>query len=241
MRPRSALVLLLLLAACGGGSSGVTPDADPNAPDADPNAPDADPNAPDARPGGQPDAATPSFPACVYRCTTAADCNFGSEVNDGDNYDCTGGACVYHGCNSTQECVDTYMTNAYACGNVGDLPFDTCLHTCTAASDCAIASPAYDADNYRCTGGLCDYTGCNSDQECVTAFGSAYGCHAVAGLSYPTCQTRCTTASDCAIANGGSLYDVNNYSCDAGYCRWTGCNTTGECIDSLMNSGYECR
>jgi len=228
------LALLVFVVACGsGGSGGPTADADPNAPD-------ADPTAADARPGGQPDAA-PAIPACVFRCNTAADCNFGSAVNDADNYACTDGACVYHGCNNTQECVDTYQSTNYACGNVGGLPFDTCLQKCGAPADCATASAAYDADNYRCTGGLCEYIGCNSDQECTTSFGSGYGCHAIAGLAYPVCQARCTTAGDCAIANGGTLYDADNYACDGGYCRWTGCNSTSECTDSLMNSGYECR
>jgi hypothetical protein len=235
---RWLVLLLVALVACGSGRA--APDADPNAPDADPNAPDADPNAPDARPGGQPDAA-PAIPACVFRCTTAADCDFGNPVNDSDNYACTDGACVYHGCNDTQECVDTYMSTAYACGNVGSLPFDTCLQKCTAPADCATTSAAYDADNYRCTGGLCEYTGCNSDPECATSFGSSYGCHAVAGLAYPVCQLRCSTAGDCVVASGGTLYDGDNYACDAGYCRWTGCNATSECTDSLMNSGYECR
>ncbi|HUH03090.1 MAG TPA: hypothetical protein VML75_13935 [Kofleriaceae bacterium] len=233
------LLIFVMVAACG-GSGAATPDADPFAPDADPFAPDADPLAPDAGPGS-PDAAVPAISSCVFTCGSVNDCDFGNPVNDPDNYACTGGACVYQGCNSTQECIDTFMSTAYACGTVSGISLPSCLQTCGGSADCATANVAYDADNYRCTSGLCEYTGCNSEQECATGIGANYGCHQFAGWSYPTCVPRCGTAADCAIANGGTLYDADNYVCDGGYCRWDGCNSTSECTSSLMNTAYECR
>jgi hypothetical protein len=233
-------------AACDSGSSG-TPDADPNVPDADPNAPDADPNAPDADPsapdgGTAPDAPPPPppTPACYATCATVADCDFGNPINDADNYECDEGVCRYTGCNSTQECVDTFMSTAYACGTVPGIVLPSCLKTCSGAADCATVSPAYDADNYQCTGGLCEYIGCHGDQECTDSFGGGYGCHEPGGFPFAVCVPQCGTPADCVFAPG-SLYDVDNYACESGYCQWIGCNATSECVDAFMDPGYLCR
>jgi hypothetical protein len=188
---------------------------------------------------GGADAAIPAFPSCYGGCVTAADCGYGLAVNDADNYECRGGACVYTGCNSTAECVATYMSDDYGCGTVPGYPAPMCLHTCVTPGDCATASAAYDADNYRCTGGLCEYIGCRSDPECATL--GNYGCHAFAGWIYPFCTQRCATAADCAVPTGGTLYDVDNYACEGGYCRWIGCHDAGECRDSLMDPDAVCR
>ncbi len=230
-----AAVAIAVAAACGGSSSG-------GAPDADPNAPDADPNAPDARPPGTPDAAVlPAFPACYRSCTSPAQCDFGSPVNDPDNYACDDGVCRYTGCNSTQECEDTFQSNDYACGTVPGIGTPSCVKTCTSPAQCAIASAAFDADNYACTGGLCEYTGCNSTAECAEAFGAGYGCHQADGFAYASCLAQCGAPADCALATGGALYDADNYDCVDGYCQFTGCNATSECTDSLMDSSYVCR
>jgi hypothetical protein len=44
--------------------------------------------------------------ACVYACQAAADCAMPSAgaAFDADNYACIDGACVWTGCNSTEEC-----------------------------------------------------------------------------------------------------------------------------------------
>lgn len=45
---------------------------------------------------------------CTPGCTSPADCDLGAGAAfDADNYDCTGGVCVYTGCNSTTECQAT--------------------------------------------------------------------------------------------------------------------------------------
>lgn len=33
--------------------------------------------------------------------------------------------------------------------------------------------PAFDADNYECSGGVCRYLGCNADGECAATFSDA--------------------------------------------------------------------
>lgn len=54
----------------------------------------------------------------------------------------------------------------------------------------------------------------------------------------PTCLLGCSSPADCTIA-GSALYDADNYSCDGGRCRWTGCRTTAEC-QGAFGVAYEC-
>jgi hypothetical protein len=119
-------------------------------------------------------------------------------------------------------------------------PLPTCWPTCSTAADCAVGtSTLFDADNYDCDGGKCRWTGCNSTAECQNAFMNPdYACGAVTGVPFPNCWPTCATAADCAIT--GPLYDADNYDCDAGKCRWTGCNSTSECTTGLMNPDYTC-
>ncbi len=113
-----------------------------------------------------------------------------------------------------------------------------CQMTCSSASDCAQTGAAFDADNYACEGGLCRYQGCNSDAECVSTFSSdKYACRDIAGTK--TCQTKCTTVSDCAIP-GSAAYSEDNWACDAGTCKYVGCKSDSECSSSI-GAGYVCR
>jgi hypothetical protein len=193
----------------------------------------------DAAPGGGDPGA--SIPACWRSCDTVADCDLGTAVTDADNFTCDDGLCVYQGCNSTAECVAAFGTTDYACGTVPGIGVATCLKSCGQVSDCALASAAFDEDNYRCTGGLCEYTGCNGDSECISSFGAAYGCR-TDDLLVPSCSARCAGPADCALAGGGALHDEDNYECGAdGFCRWTGCRSTAECTSTFMNDAYVCR
>lgn len=113
-----------------------------------------------------------------------------------------------------------------------------CQQTCSTAADCATASAAYDADNYACEGGICRWKGCNSDEECKSSFASsAYACRTVSGVKQ--CVKACASASDCSM--GSAAYDADNYACEAGSCRWIGCNTDAECASSFASSDYVCR
>ena len=93
------------------------------------------------------------------------------------------------------------------------------LTDCATAADCNLGTTLYDTDNYRCTGNLCEWTGCNSTSECVDAMmDSSYVCGTLAGLSFSTCVKDCNTAADCYM--GSSLYDADNYQCVSGLCHW---------------------
>ena len=116
------------------------------------------------------------------------------------------------------------------------VPF--CRQTCSTASDCVVASAgaAFDADNYACESGTCAYKGCNDDAECESTFKSTnYVCRAQDGLK--SCVKRCAAAADCATPS--AAYDADNYACEAGGCRYKGCNTDAECASTT--AGTVCR
>jgi hypothetical protein len=48
---------------------------------------------------------TSPVPNCWDPCSTASDCASANPAFDADNYVCDDGACVYQGCNSTEECM----------------------------------------------------------------------------------------------------------------------------------------
>lgn len=51
---------------------------------------------------------------CVPGCRVAADCALDSGTYSEDNYTCEEGACVWHGCNGTAECLASGLTG-YSC------------------------------------------------------------------------------------------------------------------------------
>lgn len=118
---------------------------------------------------GVSDGGTGYTTTCVKTCRKAADCSLGVPAYDSDNYSCDNGLCQYVGCTSDRECSTGYVC---AKGAGFDVPY--CLPGCKKASDCASTLPAYDADNYACTDGLCSYTGCNSNQECSSSSSPGY-------------------------------------------------------------------
>ena len=52
----------------------------------------------------------------------------------------------------------------------------------------------------------------------------------VGSMSY--CAQSCDTVANCLTANPTPLTDENNYACDDGYCSYTGCNSSDECVAS---------
>ncbi|MCA9677748.1 MAG: hypothetical protein H6709_13535 [Kofleriaceae bacterium] len=122
------------------------------------------------------------------------------------------------------------------------VPLPTCQLTCATAADCA-SGPAggiIDADNYACDGGRCVWRGCLSTQECVTTYGSsAYTCAAAFGQTLATCWPTCSTADDCANPQV-PIFGADNYACDGGKCRWTGCTSTDECVATYQSNAWSC-
>ena len=118
-----------------------------------------------------------------------------------------------------------------------------CVPTCVTAADCATGpvGSIVDANNYACDGGQCRWLGCLSTAECVATYGTqAWTCEAAFGTTVPTCWPTCSTVSQCANPNSPIL-GADNYACDGGKCRWTGCNDTAECTAANMSSAWTCR
>ena len=112
-----------------------------------------------------------------------------------------------------------------------------CVLGCAVGSDCTTASPAFDADNYRCEGGQCRYTGCVDDAECQATFGATRWICRDPGTGVRSCVEGCASGADCG--SGTSAFDVDNYACEGGICRYRGCNTDGEC-ESTFGAAYGC-
>jgi len=158
---------------------------------------------------------------CLPACTSAADCSAGIEAYDEDNYACVEGGCVYTGCIGDDEC---RSLGDYVCRDVG--PLFVCQPACERVSDCDLGLAPYDADNYACVEGGCDYLGCLSDEECQDL--GAYACASSAsGIRY--CAPACSGVNDCVQA--GAAYDEDNYACDEGACVYLGCQSDKECKD----------
>lgn len=112
-----------------------------------------------------------SLPACVEACSVPADCTAASPLFDDNNYLCDSGGCRWLGCANADECRTALNNPSYVCEVQAGTSFPNCILPCSAASDCAVAtSPAYDADNYACTGARCEYLGCNDSAECNASF-----------------------------------------------------------------------
>ncbi|MEP7124018.1 MAG: hypothetical protein ABJE95_24035 [Byssovorax sp.] len=63
-------------------------------------------------------------------------------------------------------------TSSTSSGTGGSVPVvPGCYPTCATVADCATpGSILQDLDNWACTGGKCEYTGCTSTKECTDAY-----------------------------------------------------------------------
>lgn len=195
-----------------------------------------------------PDAAGPRLAFCRIGCAAAADCATPSiALYDESHYRCADTLCEWTGCRSDDECRAAFSRSDYACRDVGGL--SQCVDTCTTAAECGSGTAAFDADNYECVSGACEYRGCRDDAECAATFSSSrYVCRRASlpdtGIPIPTaernCVLGCTSASDCATSGGA--FDADNYTCNGeGACVYTGCNDDAECRASFMAERYVCR
>ncbi len=197
----------------------------------------------------QPDIDTaPGYKYCYRVCPSGvADCVVANAtaITDGDNYTCDNGLCVYTGCNNSAECETTYQTTTYGCNTDPGYGTPTCAQKCSTAGDCVTqySQPAYDLDNYSCTGqGFCKYNGCNTDQECIdtmSSTGKIYGCFLNEAMGAKFCEIRCSSYLDCG-STSTPAYTPDRYTCEGERCIYHGCQTAQQCIDS-MGAGYDCR
>ncbi|MBO6933921.1 MAG: hypothetical protein JJ863_03075 [Deltaproteobacteria bacterium] len=255
----ASMVALVLLCGCGDDGRGgtrpavdgsIAPGTDARVPPGTDGGPRADAQLPPGTDGGPTgrDGGTAPDPIdfCQLGCATGADCGSASAAFDADNYECDAGICRYTGCNSDSECQSTFMSTGYVCRDLSGLA--TCQQACSTASDCGSGSAAFDTDNYECDAGVCRYTGCNSDSECTSTYmDSRYGCREAevpdTGVPIPTatrnCVLTCSAVADCSTAS--AAFDADNYECDAGVCRYRGCNSDSECTSTFMDARYLCR
>jgi hypothetical protein len=221
------VVAAVVVVGCGSGGS-----ADDGGDDGDDTVADdggGDDGGDDAPVDGPPVDPTPY---CQTGCAVPADCAAGPPggTADVDNYACVDEVCAWTGCNSTAECVATLGDPDSACEIAFGTLVPTCWQTCDLAADCASpgGNVVFDADNYECTGGLCQWTGCNSNAECAAGIPSAPICAVPPhGQVIPTCLQACDTPADCASPS--APFDADNYACDGGACIYEGCNSTAEC------------
>ncbi len=114
-----------------------------------------------------------------------------------------------------------------------------CVQVCDSPSDCASQYPPWDADNYDCNDGACEYLGCHSDEECKAVPGmESYVCAADQITGLDVCTKSCSSVSDCATPS--APWDEDNYSCDNGACHYTGCNSDQECQSVQGLESYVC-
>lgn len=233
---RRAWIICAALAACGGGSDGGVDGG--SVPTGDGGAGGSDGGSGGGGGGADAGGTGTSIQGCWEVCAVAGDCGTGTAITDADNYECDDGRCRWLGCNSTPECTAAFGTAGYVCAAVaGGLP--TCVPACDVAGDCAlVGGGAYDADNYRCTGGACEWTGCNSTAECNELPGGPYVCARSEGAAFDSCLYACAMPADCD--QGTPLASADNYECVDGACRWTGCNDSSECTGAFMSPDYVC-
>ncbi|MBR6421139.1 hypothetical protein IKS86_00290 [bacterium] len=221
--------------------TGDTEPAEPSeTPDADKESEEPSPEEP----------ATEKF--CQYVCTTASDCvpAGANAITDADNYKCEDGKCVYLGCLSDDECDEIYGSvtaangKVYRCNKNGAYGYPECTLTCSTAADCDLygqgtSQYAYDLDNYKCEGGLCVFTGCNSDAECeATMSSSDYKCmpQEYTGKTLKICNLPCKSAADCA----NSVYPEEFYECRNSLCVAKSCESDEWC-KKYMTDDYVCK
>lgn len=183
-------------------------------------------------------APTPAFPTCMFTCVSPDDCAQPSPLYTPDHYACNDGTCAWLGCADDSECQAAYQNPAYRCGEVDGVAVPTCYPACDDVGQCVLATPIYDADNWECSAGRCAWLGCTDDAECQATYQNpSYACVEIGGPT-PTCLATCDVADDCIQPS--PLYDGENWTCDAGVCRWIGCLDDGECQDALMNPDVVC-
>lgn len=124
-------------------------------------------------------------------------------------------------------------------GSAGVPSLEVCTLGCTTAADCVTNQfEVYDASHYTCDVDHCVYNGCRTDSECAALLPS-YVCRDQ-GSGVAFCVASCTQAADCG--SGMAWDDADNYVCEDGGCKSTGCNNQAECdaLGAQINTPYRC-
>lgn len=54
-------------------------------------------------------------------------------------------------------------------GSTSSISVSYCVQGCTTAANCALDNGAYSASHYTCTGGGCQYNGCQTSSACAAS------------------------------------------------------------------------
>ena len=120
-----------------------------------------------------------------------------------------------------------------------------CELVCESASDCPRlfqrTDTAFDADNWVCLDGGCQFLGCTNQQECETSEYWSTAHEGAACVELPgrdaECLPNCTEAADCPFKGiAGAISDEDNYVCVLGACIWLGCISDQECYEMSQSS-----
>jgi len=190
---------------------------------------------------------------CVVKCQTAADCPYpgvySGGVYDTDNWACKEGRCQWKGCLSDAECASdpSFDYAPTSCVSLLGGFTKSCLADCNTPADCPMAGltdARYDADNYACSAGSCNWEGCKSDAECAASLGATgkeWKC-VDNSWGFPVCTMTCQSAADCIYVPNSAVYDANNYACEEGFCRHLGCLNDAECAEvyAYAEQDYVC-
>jgi hypothetical protein len=183
-------------------------------------------------------------PFCGYSCSSPSECTSpdAPQIVDASHYSCATGICEYTGCKTTAECVAAYGAD-YICASENGVPHKFCQTGCSAPADCVTAGApvVMNASHWACNAGVCDYTGCKNDSECVAAYGAQYGCGTYPGFDSKFCQMTCDAPADCVSPDAGVYNDASHYECKAGFCWYTGCKSDAECKAELNNPNFVCQ
>ncbi len=205
----------------------------------------------DAGAGAAPGAGESSFasnartPTCVATCSVAADCGTpGDPLYDPSHFACQAGRCQWLGCKAASECsAEAHGGNFLCQATAGGPP--ACVPACQRPADCVRPGDTLaidDASHFACNAGACEWLGCKTTAECVTAVNTTkVACEKPAGAPASTCVPTCATASDCGSPSGGVLANSGHYACVAQRCQWLGCRSTTECTQALQSSHYVCQ
>jgi hypothetical protein len=173
----------------------------------------------------------PSVPVCMDICKTVADCvPFGAPpLEKAENFQCrSDGVCIHLGCTNDSQCDDAYPNQNYKCSDKGE-----CLRPCTVPQDCVrFESPTSNADNYKCSDGMCNYLGCLTTSECVAENGTNYVCDDTYHTGIKQCSAQCSadgSVEACVTDHDDEALDSDNFDCISKFCFFTGCNNDDEC------------
>ena len=71
--------------------------------------------------------------------------------------------------------------------------------------------------------------------------GTDAGSRVDAGPPARFCRASCVAPADCPPPGGLALYAPDDYACEAGVCRWLGCDDDSECRAAFGRMDYACR